>query len=162
MGRFLRSIFVVFGVMCILINEGVVIDGLGAARGGRVVVIAFGFGMQWLSVGFIALLQSPFFPTRRAEAAAMGQAVGTDGAPKADGSRAALRILFGLLQLYPGASALLIGLANSDAKDARPLFVLGTIILLSAATFIYCGLRRLLGENSRHSPGRRRRRVFNC
>lgn len=125
----MRSVFVVFGLICLLMSEGMAVSGLYESPGGRAVPVGFGFAMQMLSVGFILLLQQPFFGARRA-------------GPKPP--LRALGALFGILLLVPGAGAAWIGLAERAAPDAAAMSAVGATVLLTALTFIAGSLRSAL------------------
>lgn len=129
MGRFLRSVFVVFGIVCLLMNESVAIQGLGGRPVARAALVGFGFAMQMLSVGFILLLQKPFFGSQAHESRTPLNALG---------------VLFGLLLVYPGVSATLIGLSDAGASDAAAMFALGAAMLLTSVGFVFGGLRAIL------------------
>jgi hypothetical protein len=56
----------------------------------------------------------------------------------------ALIILFGLLQLYPGVSAVLLGAFDPGAPDRAEMIGLGIVILLASFGFVASGLKGLL------------------
>ncbi len=137
MGRAIRSILVVFGVVAIWMCQSGLIEALALRPGARAATIVFCFAMEMLSLGFVMLLQRPFFSRPKA---------GDDQSPSPSINRPlrALAVLFGLLQIYPGISALLIGLGDRGEKDSAIMFVVGAFLLATALGFIFGGMRGLL------------------
>ncbi len=135
MGRFLRSVFVILGVICLLMNQSITLAGLSERPVARMAMVGVGFSMQMLSVGFIVLLQKPF-PGLRAR--------DTECLRPHSGARAARGVVFGRLLVYAGAGAAVIGVADLNAVDARGMIVMGAVMLLTAFAFVFGGVRAIL------------------
>jgi len=129
MGRVARSVSVVFGVVSLLMCHGAMLGGLSANGGARAATLAVFFAGEMFSLAFVLLLQRPFFPS-----------AGVQAEPPRGRMRRALAILFGLLQVFPGVSATLIGVLDGAAAT----LVVGVVISLTAILFIGGGLRGLL------------------
>jgi len=134
MGRFLRSLFAVVGLIALLFCRLEIAAAAFAPPSLRAANLGAGFAMEMFCLGFVLLLQEPFFPSpAEREAARSGRESG--------GGRAGLAVLFGLLHLYPGVGAVLVGLAVGETG----LLMVGGVILLTALAFIARGLRALIG-----------------
>jgi hypothetical protein len=129
MGRVARSIFVGFGVVSLLMCHVAMLGGLSETGGARAATLLVFFAGEMFSLGFVLLLQRPFFP-----------AAGAQAASSRGRMRLALAIPFGLLQVFPGVGATLIGILEGGAAT----FVVGVAITLTAILFIGGGLRGLL------------------
>jgi hypothetical protein len=139
MGRLLRSAFVVFGLVALLICQTALAEALYAAPGVRAPTLWVSFAGEMFSLAFILLLQTPFFPG--------GGPVKPAGAPLRG-----LAVVFGLMQLYPGIGAMLLGLQDAEAGDSAAMIAVGSLIALTAAGFIVVGLRGLLRSMAAVTP----------
>ena len=135
MGRFLRSLFAVVGLIALLFCRLDIAAAAFAPVSQRAANLGAGFAMEMFCLGFVLLLQEPFFPSPAEREAARSN-------PRGGRGRAGLAVLFGLLHLYPGVSAALVGLAVGETG----LLMVGGVILLTALAFIAGGLRALIGQ----------------
>jgi len=129
MGRVARSVFVGFGVVSLLMCHGAMLGGLSETGGERAATLAVFFAGEMFSLAFVLLLQKPFFALAVTEAE-----------PPGDRMRLALAIPFGLLQVFPGVGATLIGVLEGGVAT----LAVGVAITLTAIAFIGGGLRGLL------------------
>ena len=129
MGRLVRSVFVGLGVVSLMMCHVALLGGLSGTGGARAAALAVFFGGEMFSLSFVLLLQKSFFPAADAPAESPGGRM-----------RLALAIPFGLLQVFPGVGATLIGVFD----HAGATLVVGAAITLTAMLFIGGGLHGLL------------------